>query len=284
MIDIGIVCLIIIIANVAFSYKGLSNSLFFDNYKFEVDRILVNKDYIRLITSGFLHVDWRHLIFNMISLYFFGRLLELQIGGLYFFFIYFASLIGGDLLSLFVHRHHGDYNAVGASGAICGVIFASIALFPGLGIGFFGLPFSIPSWLYGILYVAYSIYGIKSSRDNVGHEAHLGGAIVGMLVAICFHPFAVVENYITILIIGIPAIVFIAISIMRPETLVVDHYFTKPTTKNYTIEHRYNEERVNRQKELDNLLDKISRKGIDSLSPKEKQKLEEYSNRATTRR
>lgn len=173
----GATGLFLIIVNIAFSYKGFSNNTFLDGYKFEVDKILISKEYKRLITSGFLHVSWMHLIFNMLSLYAFSGLLEYHIGELSFLVIYLTSMVGGNLLALFVHRNHGDYSAVGASGAVCGVIFASIALFPGMELGFFGIPISLPSWLYGIIYVAFSIYGIKSSRDNIGHEAHLGGVL-----------------------------------------------------------------------------------------------------------
>lgn len=151
-------------------------TLFFKNYKFEIDKVLIYKEYKKLLTSGFLHVGWTQLVFNMVSLYGFSGLFENKIGGGKFLIIYFESLIGGSLLSLFVHRNHGDYSAVGASGAISGIIFASIALFPEMGFGFLGLPFSIPTWLYEILYISYSIYGIKSSKDNIGHDAHLGGA------------------------------------------------------------------------------------------------------------
>lgn len=277
MTDIGIIGLILIIANFAFSYKGFSNGHFFESYKFEVDRVLINKDYLRLISSGFLHVNWMHLIFNMMSLYAFSGLLEMQLGGLYFLLIYFVSLIGGDLLALFVHRHHGDYSSVGASGAVCGVIFASIALFPGLGIGFFGLPFSIPSWIYGLLYVGYSIYGIKSSKDNIGHEAHLGGALAGMLLAIIMQPTALTENYLTILIISVPTLAFIYLIITRPQFLLIDNFYFRTHKRYYNVDHKYNEAKVNKQKELDKLLDKISHKGMDSLSQKEKKKLEEYS-------
>ena len=119
MTDIKIVGLILIIANFAFTYKGLNNRLFFDSYKFEVDRILINKDYKRLFSSAFLHVSWTHIIFNMFSLYAFSGLLESELGGIFFLLIYVASLLGGDLLALFVHRHHGDYSSVGASGAVC---------------------------------------------------------------------------------------------------------------------------------------------------------------------
>jgi membrane associated rhomboid family serine protease len=273
----GIFGFILIIINVAFSYKGFTNGLFFDGYKFEVDKILINKDYKRLVTSGFLHVSWTHLIFNMISLYAFSGLLETQIGGGKFLLVYFASLIGGDLLSLFVHKNHGDYNAVGASGAVSGIIFASIALFPGMGVGFFGLPFSIPSWLYGILYILYSIYGIQSSKDNIGHDAHLGGALVGMTVALLIQPAAFLENYLTILVIAVPTIVFIYLIITRPQILLVDNFYFKTHKNYYSVDHKYNEEKVTKQKEIDKILDKINKKGIESLNSKEKEILKQFS-------
>src|SRR5215216_4521890 len=198
MTDTGIIALLLIIANVIFSYKGFTNQSFFDGYKFEVDRILINKDYKRLITSGFLHVSWLHLIFNMLSLFVFSGLIEFYLGEMKFLVIYFVSLIGADLFSLFVHRNHGDYSSVGASGAISGIVFASIALFPGMSIGLFII--SMPAWLYGIVYIAFSIYGIRSNKNNIGHEAHLGGAIIGMLVVLIMEPAAFLENYLTILV------------------------------------------------------------------------------------
>jgi len=277
MKNIGIVGLIIMIINVFFSYKGFTDRRFFNKYKFDVDGVLIYKDYKKLITSGFLHVGWIHLIFNMMSLYAFSTLLEFQIGALQFTLIYFASLVCGDLLALFVHRNHGDYSSLGASRAVCGVIFASIALFPGLEIGFFGIPFGIPSWLYGMLYVGYSIYGIKSSKDNIGHEAHLGGALVGMLIAIILHPNAMVENYLPILIVTLPSIAFIYLIITKPHFLLIN-IFSSAAQKTYQhIDHKYTEQKIDKQKEIDKLLDKISTKEMDSLSPKEKQKLEEYS-------
>src|SRR5689334_11976765 len=115
--------LLLLIANIAFSYKGFSDQSYFDRYKFEVDKILVSKEFKRLITSGFLHVNWTHLIFNMFSLIVFGESLLFHIDSFQFLVIYAVSLVGGDLLALYVHRNHGDYSAVGASGAVCGVIF-----------------------------------------------------------------------------------------------------------------------------------------------------------------
>ena len=277
MTDTGTVGLILIIINIVFSYKGFTNDVFFDSYKLEVDSILISKDYKRLVTAGFLHVSWRHLLFNMFSLYAFSVMIENAHGGLQLLIIYFASLIGGGLFSVFVHRHHGDYSAVGASGAVCGIIFASIASYPGMGIGFFGLPFSIPGWLYGVLYVLYSIYGIKSRKDNIGHEAHLGGALIGMTVALIMYPAAFADNYPSIISIAVPAIAFIYLIITRPHLLLIDNFFYKRHKNYYSIDHKYNEERSLTQKEIDLILDKISKKGMSSLSAKEKKMLKQYS-------
>ena len=149
-----------------------------------------------------------------------------------------------------------------------------------MGIGFFGLPLSIPSWLYGILYVLYSIYGIKSKKDNIGHEAHLGGALVGMTVAILMEPSAFTENYITILIISVPTIAFIYLIITRPQLLLVDNLYYKKHNNFYSIDHKYNAENTDRQNEIDKLLDKINKKGMESLSKREKAKLNEYSKKS----
>lgn len=276
MTDTGLIGILLIIANVIVSWKGFKNPAFFEGYKFEVDRILIDKDYKRLITSGFLHANWPHLIFNMVSLLAFSGAVERYLGSVQLLLIYFTSLIGGELLSLFVHRHHGQYSSVGASGAVGGVIFASIALFPGMRIGFFLLPLAIPAWIYGILYVLISIYGIQSKRDGMAHEAHLGGSLVGMLVAILLQPAALSYNWLTIALIAVPALIFIGLIINRPHILVVGNSFRK-TSDHYSIDHKYNASKADRQKQIDDILDKISRKGMDSLSEKEKQILKRYS-------
>lgn len=274
---IGIASLLIIITNFFISYKGFNDSFFFKKYQFRIDKILIQKEYVRLFSSGFLHADWMHLIFNMISLFLFSTLLEYEIGPFIFVVIYFISLIGGNLFALFIHKNHGDYSAIGASGAVSGIIFACIALYPGIGIGFIVLPFSIPSWIYGILFIGYSIYGIKSKHDNIGHEAHLGGAIIGLITALLIQPSAILTNYITILLITIPTMVFIYFIITKPHILLTDRIRFKKKKPSLTFEQKYNSEKLNKQKELDKILDKISKKGIDKLSKKEKQRLKDLS-------
>jgi membrane associated rhomboid family serine protease len=276
MNNTGIISLVIIIVNVIFSYKGLKDRAFFDRYAFVVERILLFKEYWRLITSGFLHVSWKHLLFNMISLLMFSFLLEADLGSVQFLVLYFGSLLGGDLLSLFIHRHNSDYSSVGASGAICGVIFAAIALYPGMSVSLLGI-IPIPGWLYGIAYVLFAIYGIKSRNDNIGHDAHLGGALVGMLIAIIMEPQAMFENAATIIAIAVPAVFFMYVIITKPYLLLVDNFFYQQHHVFGDIDQQYNFDRANRQKELDAILEKIHKKGMHSLTKVEKEKLARYS-------
>jgi membrane associated rhomboid family serine protease len=220
MENIGVVTLVLIIANGLISYQGFNNRMFFEKYLFQVSKILQGKEYIRLISSGFLHSDWTHLIFNMVSFYSFSQNLEGYLGPVKFLTIYFASLLGGDLLALILHQNQGSYRAVGASGAVCGVIFACIALFPDMQMGFIFIPIPIAGWVFGIIYALYTIYGIKSNLGNIGHEAHLGGALIGLATAVVLVPEVLQTNLRTILLIAVPSILFIFILIIKPEILL----------------------------------------------------------------
>lgn len=273
----GILSLILIIANVIVSYRGFKDGIFYNKYKFNVDAVLLYKDYKRLVTSGFLHVSWMHLIFNMLALYFFSGSLELSLGPVRFLLIYFLSLIGGDLLSLFIHRHDGGYDSVGASAGVSGLIYAAIALFPGMKIGLLFIPIGIPGWLFGLVYVLYSIYGIRSRKNNIGHDAHLGGALIGLIVAIILHPSVLITNTWPIVIIMLPSVAFIYIIITRPHVLLVDNYFFKTHSNAVTIDHKYNIEKRSKEQEIDRILEKIHKKGMKSLTDKERQMLQEYS-------
>lgn len=273
----GILSVILIIANVIVSYRGFKDGIFYNKYKFNVDAVLLYKDYKRLVTSGFLHVNWMHLIFNMLALYFFSGSLELSLGPVRFLLIYFLSLIGGDLLSLFIHRHDGGYDSVGASAGVSGLIYAAIALFPGMKIGLLFIPIGIPGWLFGLVYVLYSIYGIRSRKNNIGHDAHLGGALIGLIVAIILHPSVLITNTWPIVIIMLPSVAFIYIIITRPHVLLVDNYFFKTHSNAVTIDHKYNIEKRSKEQEIDRILEKIHKKGMKSLTDKERQMLQEYS-------
>ena len=267
----------LIIVTALVSYRGLKDHAFFVRFNFWIAPILKQKDYKRLFTSGFLHVSWTHLIFNMLALYFFSGSLENFLGVGQFLIIYTGSLLGGNLFSLYLHRHHESYAAAGASGAILGVIFASLALFPGMGIGLFFLPISIPGWLFGLGYVIFSIYGIRSRKDNIGHDAHLGGGLAGMFVGLIMHPEAFAQNFVTIAIISVPAVAFILLILYNPNALMVDNFYFNHNSEHLTMDDKYNLGKIARQKKLDSLLEKIHTDGMQSLSVKEKQFLKEYS-------
>jgi membrane associated rhomboid family serine protease len=271
------ISLILILVNCFVSWKGFNDRNFYERYEFSVEKVKIYKQYYRLVTSGFLHVNWMHLIFNMLALYFFSSSVELYFGPLQFLLVYFSSMIGGDLLSLFIHRFDSGYSSVGASGAVNGIIFASIAVFPGMKMGLFFIPVAIPAWIFGLAYVAYSIYGIRSRRDNVGHESHLAGALIGMLLAVAMFPAALMENYLVIGAIALPCIIFIYIILTRPHVLLINNQFFRSQKKNLSIDQKYNAEKLDRQKEVDRILDKINKRGMRSLTPKEREMLEQYS-------
>lgn len=272
MEDLGTVSIIILIITGLISYAGFSRVGFLERYSFRVDKILVNKEYQRIITSGFLHVSWSHLIFNLITFVLFSGFMESFIGSSKFLLIYLSSLIGGNLLSLLVHKNHDDYSAVGASGAVSGVVFASITLFPDLEVSLLIFPIFIPGWLFGLAYVIYSIYGIKSQRDNIGHEAHLGGAIVGVITMILLEPYTLNTNWKTILLILLPSLAFVLLIIRKPNLLLLENPFVK-RRRFENLDHKYLSNKVNDQSKLDEILDKINAKGIDKLSKEDKETL-----------
>lgn len=277
MEDQGVIAILILLANFAISYYGFRQYSFFEKYLFHVDKILVDKEYYRLISSGFLHSSWPHLLLNMLTLFFFSDIVTQAFGEFPFALIYFSSLIGGDLLALWLHRNHEDYRAVGASGAVSGVIFAYIALVPDGGLLLLGfLP--MKAWVFGLLYVVYSIYGIKSQLGNIGHDAHLGGALIGMVVALLLMSGKYEIDIFPILFILIPTLAFIVLTFIRPEWLMLDKpLFQKKQEKFYTFEDKYNAQKRERLKELDRILEKIHQKGVAGLTKKERAFLKENS-------
>lgn len=271
----GLAWLIVIVVNVLISYKGFNDQRFFNAWTFEVDKVLKKGEWYRIITSGFLHVSGTHLAFNMITLYFFAGNIESYLGPWAFLIIYFGSLIGGNLFSLFVHLKNDLYRAVGASGAVSGIVFAAIALFPGMKLAFIFIPVPFPAWIYGLGFILYSIYGIRSQRDNIGHEAHLGGAILGLLIAILYQPSVLEFNQMAILLILVPTVVFVIVIIYKPKVLMIDQKYTG--YMNQDDEYR---DKVARQKERLNLiLEKVNRNGVESLNQEERDILEDYADR-----
>uniref|UniRef100_UPI0026151926 rhomboid family intramembrane serine protease n=1 Tax=Flavobacterium sp. TaxID=239 RepID=UPI0026151926 len=175
------VLIAIIAANVMFSYKGFTDISFFRKYEFHIGSIRAGEQ-TRMFSSAFLHADWAHLFFNMFTLYMFAPVVTEYFGSLSFLLIYIGSLLCGSLLTLVFHKEDFSYRAVGASGAVTGVLYSAILLNPDMSLYLFFIPIPIPAYLFGIGYLLYSIYGMKAKNDNIGHTAHFGGAIGGYYV------------------------------------------------------------------------------------------------------
>jgi len=207
------VTLAIIAINALVSFKGFSDSSFFERYKFEVDSINSGqKD--RMVTSGFLHVDISHLLFNMITLYFFADVVIGGFGPIKFLIIYVISLIAGSLLALFFHKDEPRYSAVGASGAVTGILYSAILLQPGMDLYLYFIPIPIPAYVIGIGYLLYSIYGMKKRLGNIGHTAHFGGAIGGYAATLLFNPDLVFTSTLMVILLAIPIIILFAMEKM----------------------------------------------------------------------
>lgn len=187
MYNLDPVTIAIIAANVIMSLKGFEDRMFFEKYKFNVGSIRRGEQ-IRMFSSGFLHVDPTHLLFNMFTLYFFANAVIIELGQLNFIIIYMASLIFGNLLSLYFHKEEFWYSAVGASGAVTGILYAAILIRPEMNLYMFFVPIPIPGYVFGIGYLLYSIYGMKKRIGNIGHDAHFGGAVGGYAVTLIMMP------------------------------------------------------------------------------------------------
>lgn len=146
-----------------------------------------------VLTSGLIHKDWMHLLFNMMTFYFFGFRLEAILaslsswGHLQFAIIYILALILSDVTTIIKHRDNSGYYSLGASGAICAVLFSSILFDPLMTLGIF-MVIPMPAWLFGILFLFYCWWAGKQPASGINHDAHFYGAVVGILITVIFYP------------------------------------------------------------------------------------------------
>ncbi|WP_445384971.1 rhomboid family intramembrane serine protease [Robiginitalea sp. IMCC44478] len=199
------VTIALIAANILVSLKGFNNPSFFERYKFSIGAIRAGQRE-RTFTSGFLHVDSAHLFLNMFTLYFFADVVINWLGPIKFLMIYGISLLAGSLLALFFHRDEPYYSAVGASGAVTGVLYAAILLQPDMRLALMFIPIPFPAYILGIAYLLYSIYGMKTRIGNIGHTAHFGGAVGGYVVTLLFRPEVIGSHPIMVLLLALPII------------------------------------------------------------------------------
>lgn len=206
--DMNIVLIVIILANVIASIKGFSDRSFFEKYKFQIGPIKRGEK-IRMFSSAFLHVDYIHLLLNMYVLYIFAPMILGTLGEIKFIILYLGSLLAGSILSVNYHKNEDYYSAVGASGAVAGIVYAAILLSPNMSLFMFPLPIPIPGYIFGIGYLLYSMYGMKKQLGNVGHAAHLGGAIGGYGLMLLVYPQIFEQSRITVILLGIPIVLLL---------------------------------------------------------------------------
>ena len=203
---LDIVVILIIVANVILSLKGFNDFSFFEKYKFNIGGIR-RGEHIRMLTSGFLHVDTMHLFFNMLTLYFFAPVVVSFLGNIKFLIIYFSSLLVGNLFSLFFHKDEYHYSAVGASGAVSGVIYSAILFEPNMKFYQINEHIYLPAIVFGFAYLLFSIYGMKNRSGNIGHDAHFGGAVGGYVVTLMMAPWLFQENLFMIGLLAVPILI-----------------------------------------------------------------------------
>lgn len=147
--------------------------------------------YASLFLSGFLHSNYPHLLFNMLSFYFFAFPLERIIGSINFIILYIGSLLIANIPTVLKEKDNPSYRAIGASGAISGVIFSFILFDPMMGILIFPIPFPLPAFVFGILYLLWSYFAAKQGEDLINHSAHFWGAIAGIIITLILEPRSV---------------------------------------------------------------------------------------------
>jgi membrane associated rhomboid family serine protease len=203
--DLPLVLIVIIIMNALVSYKGFNDTSFFRKYEFHIGSIRAGEQY-RMFTSAFLHADFMHLGFNMLTLYFFAPVVISNLGVIGFLLVYFASMACGSLLTLYLHKNEPSYRAIGASGAVMGVLFASILIDPYQPINF------IDGYIFGIIYLLLTIYGMKTKAGNIGHTAHFGGAIGGFLITLARMPHLLYDNTLIVILLAVPIVIMLGMA------------------------------------------------------------------------
>lgn len=198
----------LIIANVLMSLKGFKDLTFFNKYKFNVLSVQ-NGEKHRMFTSGFLHADYIHLGFNMYALYLFSNTVLYFFNPFQYLIIYALSLFTGNYLSFLLNKNNAYYSAVGASGAVSGIIYASIILYPDMSLYIFPLPIALPGYVFGIGYLFYSMYGMKNQSSNIGHSAHIGGAIAGYVATIFLAPSVLYTGTLQVVLLAIPIVILL---------------------------------------------------------------------------
>jgi membrane associated rhomboid family serine protease len=272
MEEIQIGGLILITVTLLFSFLGFTDKFYFLKYNFSIHKILIDKEYKRIFTSGFLHPNWTQLIVNMLTLYFFSQPIEKLLGTIALFFIYLGSLWGGNILSLWIHKNNKNFSISGSMGAVGGVLFAALSIIPDYHIEYPAMSINIPGLVYGLAFGIFCLVNL-TNKNQSGQGSQLIAGVLGLLITILIEPSILIDHYISIMLVIIPSIIFFYILCYKPtptDTSEFDEYYR-------TMEEKYHHNKKLKEQELDFILEKIHSKGMNSLSKSEKEKLKKLS-------
>lgn len=167
-------------------YAIFFDSNLIDHLSFRPRKVLQDKEYYRMITGGFVHGGIGHLLFNMITLFYFGPALEARLGSAGFLILFFGAELAAHGFTLWLHRKSPNYAAVGASGAISGIVISFSIFYPFKLIYLFLIPVGIPAWIFALAFIFFSAYAMTRKGNHqmggIAHEAHLGGALGGIVL------------------------------------------------------------------------------------------------------
>ena len=184
--------LVIIAVTVLVSWRAFNDQRLLGRLILWPPAVERNRQYDRLVTYGFVHADWMHLLFNMITLWSFGSAVERVfsdwITPVGYVLFYLSAIVVSILPTYIAHRRDPNYRSLGASGGVSAVLFAFILFDPWSKLIVFPIPVPVPAFVFAILYVAYSIWMDRRGRDNVNHSAHLWGAAYGVLFTVLLEP------------------------------------------------------------------------------------------------
>ena len=188
VILIAVTCLVSILC-----FTGTLNT---DKLLFHAYSVWHRKEWYRMLTYGLVHGGWGHLFFNMLTLFFFGRVVEQYfaaafgdtLGIILYLTLYVSAIAVSTAWDLFKHKDDWNYSAVGASGAVSAILFASILFEPKMGIYIYLIPIPVPGYIFAPLYLLYCWYMAKRNMDNIGHTAHFWGAVYGLAFPLIFRP------------------------------------------------------------------------------------------------
>ncbi len=175
---------VIIVITGIVTYMGFDNHRIFEKYKFSVAGIQAG-EYYRFITGAFLHADWVHFLVNMFTLFFFGDYLVHYFGQVIFLLIYFGGVFAGNYLTYYFHKRDLWYSAIGASAGVNAVVFAYVTLNPSKFIWLFAI-IPVPAFIFALGYLWYTTKGTQDIHTRIGHKAHFGGAIAGVILTMFF--------------------------------------------------------------------------------------------------